>query len=142
MFVHPHCGRTKTDLAELSHLLASCPKRADVHVLFFKPVAQSIEWLQTDLWRDASRIPDIVVASDNDGREARVFRAESSGEVVFYDGRGCLRFRGGITAAPSQPKNNPGRNAVEALLRGEPATVTQTPVFGTGLFDHSLTAAN
>jgi hypothetical protein len=142
MFAHPNCGRTKADIEELSRLVASCGKRVNVHVLFFKPAAESIDWVRTDLWRAASQIPGIVIAPDNDGREARAFGAATSGEVVLYDRSGRLRFRGGLTASSEHPNENSGRKAIEALVCGRPTPVTQTPVYGCSLFDHNLTARN
>jgi hypothetical protein len=73
--------------------------------------------------------------ADPDGAEAKRFGAETSGFVVLYNPAGRLLFRGGITIARGHAGNNPGANAIVALVNGEPPATRQTPVFGCGLLD-------
>jgi hypothetical protein len=140
MFVQPKCAWSKASIGELSSLMTHCQRRVNVYVLFLRPAGQPTNWVQTDLWRQAAAIPGVSVAPDEDGREARLFRAETSGEVVLYGADGRLRFQGGITLSRGHLGDNPGRTALQALIHHQPSQVTQTPVFGCPLFRNDLTA--
>jgi hypothetical protein len=75
------------------------------------------------------------VRPDTDGREAALFGAKTSGQVLVYDGTGRLRFSGGITGGRSHSGDNPGRARVEALLLSGTLDRPISPVFGCALFD-------
>jgi hypothetical protein len=140
MFVQPNCNCSKASVEELSLLMERCQGRVNARVLFFKPALQPADWVQSALWQEASAIPGVGLALDQDGREARRFGAETSGEVVLYGADGRLRFQGGITLSRGHLGDNPGRAALQALICHEPSRVTQTPVYGCPLFGHNLTA--
>jgi hypothetical protein len=135
MFVHPKCPCSDASLGELGLLMAHCTGRVNAHVLFVKPPGQTTNWVLTSIWREASQIPGVAVARDDDGREARLFGAATSGDVALFDSRGQLRFHGGITAARGHSGDNSGRAAIQALILDGTSAVTQTPVFGCDLFD-------
>jgi hypothetical protein len=141
MFVHPKCAWSKSSVGELSCLMTNCQGRVNAYVLFLRPAGQPANSVQSDLWREAAAIPGVRVVSDGDGFEARLFRAETSGEVVLYGAEGRLRFQGGITLSRGHSGDNPGRTALQALICHQPSQVTQTPVFGCPLFKANLTAA-
>ncbi len=140
MFVHPNYARSETSIGQLALLMTRCQGRVDTQVLFLWPAGLPANWVQSDLWREAGAIPGVRVGSDQDGREARLFRAETSGEVVLYGADGRLRFHGGLTLPSGQAGDNPGRAALQALIYHQPSPVTQSPVVGCRLFGDDLTA--
>src|SRR5437588_5445253 len=135
MFAHPHCPCTQASLSELERLLAQVPGRFSARVVFLKPVDTAMDWEKTDLWRKAASIPDVTVCTDNAGTEARRFHAETSGQTLLYDPAGNLRFQGGITFARGHAGDNPGRTALQELLREGHSNQVKTAVFGCALFE-------
>ncbi len=138
MFVHPHCPCSRASVGELASLMAHCQGRVNARVLFLQPREMPSNWTQTDLWQEAERIPGVTVHRDEDGREARLFRVATSGDTALYDAKGVLLFHGGLTLARGHSGDNPGRDALQALLLGRSAQRTSTPVFGCSLFDCNL----
>jgi hypothetical protein len=135
MFIHPHCPCSRASVGELALLMAHCQGRVEAHVFFVRPAGMTTEWVQTDTWREASRIPGVTVYCDDGEREARRFGAETSGVTELFDAQGRLLFHGGITAARGHSGDNDGRDAVQALIFNELAAQTNTPVFGCSLFN-------
>jgi hypothetical protein len=140
MFVHPHCTWSKASLDELASLMKACQGRVNAYVLFLKPTGQASNWVQTDLWRQAAAIPGVNVMADDNGFQARLFGAETSGEVLLYGAQGRLRFQGGLTISRGRVGENPGRKALQALIFHQQSQVTQTPVFGCPLSRGNLTS--
>ena len=138
IFLHPHCPCSRVTTGELALLMAHCQGRVEAQVFFLRPEVMPEDWVVTDLWRDAARIPGVVVHRDDDGREARLFGAETSGDTRLYAASGELLFHGGITIARGHSGDNPGRDALEALLLGKPPGLTRTRVFGCSLFQCKL----
>ena len=131
VFAHPRCPCTRATIRELALIVAHCPERADVRVLFYEPSLSSNRWGKTDLWSSAEAIPGVTVFSDEDGGEARIFRATTSGHSMLYDPSGRLLFSGGITGSRGHSGDNAGRSAVESLLLdGSTGRKRQTFVFG------------
>src|SRR5580692_8456316 len=124
MFAHPHCPCTRASIGELEVLLARFHGQVSARVVFLKPADTITNWEKTDLWRKASSIPDVTVCTDAAGIEARRFHAETSGQTLLYDRSGALQFQGGITLSRGHAGDNPGRSALEILLRkGHPDQV-------------------
>lgn len=115
--------------------MAKCDGHVAAHVFFLNPEKLPDEWTRTDLWKNAAAIPGVTVHADRDGREARLFGAESSGQVVLYNSQGKLLFAGGITASRGHAGDNAGEDAIVTMLTGKSSTTQSTPVFGCGLFD-------
>jgi len=135
MFAHPHCPCTRASLGELERLLAQAPGRLSAHVVFLKLAETPADWEKTDLWRKASSITGVTVYVDQAGKEAQRFHAETSGQTLLYDSTGNLRFQGGITFARGHAGDNPGRTALQELLREGHSNQVKTPVFGCALFE-------
>jgi len=135
MFAHPRCPCTRASIGELESLLARCAGQVSAHIVFLKPAGVDEHWLKTDLWRRAAAIPGVTVHTDDGGVEARRFRSETSGNVLLYDQTGRLLFQGGITMSRGHAGDNPGRNAIIALLQHEKPQQSRTPVFGCSLFE-------
>ncbi len=134
LLAHPHCPCTRASIGELARLMAQAEGRAKAYVLFVKPKGFAVEWEKTDLWASAAAIPGVQVVRDDEGVEARRFRAETSGQVTLYDRGGQLLFSGGITSARGHAGDNAGRAAVVSLLTTDEAGLSETPVFGCPLF--------
>lgn len=134
IFAHPLCPCTRATLAELERLVASCRDQFDAHVLFIAPEGTDSSWQDTELLRMARRIPHVTVHVDAGRRETDLFRERTSGACLVYGANGQLLFNGGLTAARGHEGDNPGTDAIKALMtrHGEqPAT----PVFGCPLFE-------
>jgi hypothetical protein len=135
MFAHPHCPCTRASLGELERLLSNCPDRVAAHVVFIKPEGTEQDWSKTDLWRMASTIHGVSVCQDDARAEALCFRTETSGITLLYDANGSLLFHGGITLSRGHAGDNPGRSAIEALLKGQEKARITTSAFGCPLFE-------
>lgn len=121
-------------------LLDHCRGRVNAHILFFQEEGQPPIGPRADLWRQAEVIAGVTLERDENGREAKLFGAATSGDVVLYGTDGRLRFQGGVTLSRGHLGDNPGREALESLISRKPTQVTQTPVFGCPLFPGNLTA--
>jgi hypothetical protein len=133
MFAHPRCVCTRASLAELSHLMARVQDRAAAAVVFLRPRDTDDEWGRTDLWERASSIPGVAVLSDEDGLEARRFRAVTSGATLVYDQGGRLLFNGGITPSRGHEGDSLGQRRIVSLLTTGVADRSSSPVFGCAL---------
>ncbi len=133
LFLHPRCPCSRATLGELEQLVAHCQGLFSAQVWFIQPQGMSEAWVKTDLWQAAAAIPGVQVGVDHDGEEARLFHAATSGQTLLYDARGGLIFQGGITLARSHSGDNPGRDAIESLLKQKISHATSTPVFGCAL---------
>ncbi|MBI4309910.1 MAG: hypothetical protein HY591_06225 [Candidatus Omnitrophica bacterium] len=134
MFVHPHCPCSRASAGELSLIMAHSQKKVRAQVLFLRPETLSEQWVKTDLWDSAMRIPGVEVVMDDQGKEARIFHANVSGQVMLYDARGNLVFSGGITPSRGHQGDNDGRDAIVSFLTKGIILHKQTPFFGCLLF--------
>lgn len=135
MLAHPHCPCTRASVGELALLMAQTQGKAAAYVLFLKPTDFTDEWEKTDLWYSAANIPGVTVVEDEDGAEAKLFNASTSGQTILYDAEGKLLFSGGITGARGHSGDNAGRGAIVSLLNEGKAEQTETEVFGCPLFN-------
>ena len=135
MVVHPHCPCTRASIGELEILMAQTRGRLDASVIFLKPPGFSDNWTKTSLWHNAAAIAGVSVVVD-DGREARLFGAATSGQTMVYDRSGRLLFSGGITATRGHYGDNAGASAIAALLEQPtmPHDGGKTAVYGCALF--------
>jgi hypothetical protein len=134
MLAHPRCDCTRASLAELAELMARAHQRPKAYVVFIKPGRTSGNWEQTALWKSAAQIADVTVVRDDDGREAKMFGAVTSGQTLLYDADGRLLFSGGTTGSRGHVGDNAGRASILALLNGAGPHLRQSPVFGCSLF--------
>lgn len=138
VFAHPHCPCTRATMNELERLMRYVQGRVATHVLFVQPVEYDRTWVEGELWRRATSISGVVPRRDVRGVEARRFGAFTSGQVLYYDADGRLRFVGGITGARGHEGNNKGRQALTDLIMTGTASRTSTFVFGCALQEASL----
>ena len=142
MFAHPRCACTRASVGELAVLMAHCQQLVSAHVVFFRPRGSAGDWAHSDLWRAAEVIPGVTVQADEDGQEARLFHADTSGHTVLYDAQGHLVFNGGITIARGHSGDNAGRDAIMAFLQTKATDHAQTPVFGCPILDSTSRTSN
>lgn len=135
MFVHPRCPCSRASVGELERLLARVDGKANAWVAFVKPAGSEAEWEKADLWRRVQSIHGVRVYTDEGGREARLFHAETSGQTLLYSAGGKLEFQGGITVARGHSGDNLGRSAVEEIVLHARSKDLRTPVFGCALFE-------
>jgi hypothetical protein len=121
-------------MAELAALMTHCQGRLRAEVLFLQPPSFGVEWVHSDLWDSASRVPGVVARIDRGSAELRRFGARVSGEVFVYHAGGQLLFHGGITAGRGHFGDNAGRTAIETAILNGSAPAHSTPVFGCELF--------
>jgi hypothetical protein len=141
LFVHPHCPCSRATLGELEVLLTRCQNRVVANVVFLQPDSFTKDWVETDLWYAAVRLPGATAIRDERGCEIKRFGARVSGETLLYEVSGELMFRGGITASRGHHGDNQGRATIEALLTGSAAPIAETPVFGCSLCESPPSAS-
>jgi hypothetical protein len=134
MFAHPRCPCTRASISELEQLMSDCRGQLNAQVWFIKPGGTADDWTDTDLRHSAAAIPGVKVYTDNDGNEAHRFQSETSGQTVLYGKNGQLLFHGGITISRGHAGDNPGLNALEALVTHKIFNPIQAPVFGCLLY--------
>jgi len=135
MAVHPHCPCSSASIGELATLMARRGTYLHAFVLFVQPQGFTESWTKSGLWRSAAAIPGVTPIVDEDGSEARLFGAATSGQTLVYDHAGHLSFAGGITAARGHWGDNAGVSAIQVLLKdGGLHGAAHTPVYGCALF--------
>lgn len=117
----------------MERLMAACSGRVSAHIWFIQPEGFDADWVKTDLWHAAAAIPGVEVHMDDQGRTARLFSARTSGQALLYDAEGRLCFQGGITPARGHAGDNPGSDAIAALVKHRSLSFASTPVFGCAL---------
>jgi hypothetical protein len=135
IFLHPHCPCSRASVAQLSLIMAHSQNKVRAEVVFIKLPGLTQDWVQTDLFKSAMSIPGVEVMTDEGGREAKMFHAQVSGQVMLYDQLGKLVFNGGITSARGHQGDNEGQDAIISFLTRGIITKAQTPFFGCLLFN-------
>ena len=121
-------------MAELARLITHNQGRVNIHVLFYRPLDKPREWVESDLWQLAIKLPDVAVSTVSELDLLR-FGVAASGQTLLYDTEGTLVFSGGITSARGHEGDNAGRSAISTYLHGGQIPLTQTPVFGCSIID-------
>jgi hypothetical protein len=124
VFVHPGCSCTVATLHEIATLSAgrnSQSRRLATTVLFYRP--RNSKWLPGSLWSKVEgEIPGAHPVWDDDGREARLFGARTSGYALLYGANGDLLFDGGVTGSRGHEGGNLGIDRLRtAVDTGRPA---------------------
>lgn len=133
MLLHPRCPCSKASLTELSQLLARAGGKVEAHVMFIKPPGAPADWCDGDLWNQAKEMPGVSISVDHDAKDAALFGATTSGQVLVYDASGTICFSGGITDGRGHEGDNTGLSALLSLVRQGKAAVSTTPVYGCSL---------
>lgn len=133
MFLHPACPCSLASLEELDRLVQRKAVPSTVCVVMVGPA--SLDRRQESRNRSrAAEIPDAILRSDSDGREAQRFGSQTSGTLLVFDAGGQLEFSGGITRARGHVGPNAAWDAAAAALDGHAAEPRSMPVFGCPLF--------
>jgi len=133
MVVHPQCPCTRASIEELAVFMTRFHGTVEAQVLFILPPQFEAGWEKTGTWYEASAIPGVRVTVDPDGREARRFGAQTSGQALIYDQHGRLIFKGGITGQRGHAGDNANLDAAIATLTGDENPTSVTPVYGCAL---------
>ncbi len=135
---------------ELAILMAHTGGRLAAFVVFVQPPGFDENWTKSDLWSSAESIPGVTSVVDQ-GAEAKLLGAATSGQTMVYDPHGRLLFSGGITSACGHFVDSAGVSAIARLIdvpdpggstraayRNKSVVYTATtPVFGCPLFARS-----
>jgi hypothetical protein len=135
VFVHPYCSCTVATLHEIATLSADRKSKNERHsttIVFYRPANSG--WKPGALWNNAHHdIPDAQTVWDDGGQEAQRFGARTSGYALFYDARGNLLFKGGVTGSRGHEGDNFGIGELRtAIDSGRPARRSSL-VFGCDL---------
>ena len=130
---HPKCPCTRATIGELDLIMTRLHNQVRGVVVFVRPQGTPDGWDDTDLRRSAAAIPGVTVMTDLDETEADLFNAQVSGQTMFYDASGKLRFSGGITAARGHSGDNAGRFSIISFVTEGAALQNRTPVYGCAL---------
>lgn len=133
VLAHPRCPCTRATLSELERIMTRSEGKLRAWVLLVIPPGLDPTWSKTDLWGTAAAIPGVRVIVDRDGVEARRFGTATSGQTLFYDAAGRLRFAGGITPGRGHAGDNAGSDAIVAFANHTGSSRSNTPVFGCAL---------
>jgi hypothetical protein len=139
MTLHPRCSCSAATLKELAIFLQRAPQPLATFLLFHREGAALSSISSRELWKQAASLPNVTLLPD-DGSEAAIFGANTSGQAMLYDAAGHLRFGGGITAARGHEGDNYGLQALLLASAASSATSpspVSSPVFGCPLRDPS-----
>jgi hypothetical protein len=136
LFLHPFCSCSDATFTELNQVLERRDPSRPAPVIDVLFVRYDPAWKPGEYWRDAEKLPGAHVRWDEDGKQARLFGATTSGFVLLYDARGQLRFHGGITGSRGHRGDNYGENRLLQALEtpaGAPVLDLVSRVFGCAL---------
>jgi len=129
MLVHPHCSCSRASVKELAEIVEKAPRDVQTTVLVYRPREMAAGWERTNVYDSATRIRRARVLLDRDGVEARNFGGFTSGQTFLYDGKGRLRFAGGVTSLRGHAGLNRGRADVIRIAKDRSGNGSH-PVFG------------
>jgi len=141
MLVHPHCSCSRASLSELAKVMTRLDGYAEAWVLFMRPAGFAKDWEKTDLWERALEIPGVTPLLDDEGREAALFGARTSGQTVLFDPSGQLLFAGGITNGRAHEGDNIGESRLISLVTEGRADSDRASVYGCDLTDSEASTA-
>ena len=141
IFLHPRCPCSRASLAELAKVEARCRGRFSNLAVLARPLDFPDGQGRQPWEADARAIASLRVIDDFGGRETERFGVETSGHVLLFEAGGRLLYGGGITSSRGHQGDNPGVEAVVALINGETGSRSFGPVFGCPLLGQTPTAA-
>lgn len=132
MFIHPGRSCSQASLSELSRLMAREPE-LQAQVVFMKTKKLDPLFKNNPLLQKTVLIPRTKIFFDEDGAEARLFGALTSGHTFLYGEGKNLLFHGGLTAARAHEGKSSGQEAIEKILKRQPSRKIAS-VFGCDIF--------
>ena len=133
-FVHPECACSRASLDELQRVIERARGRVAPIVLVAD--VGGTDAAGSELAERARRIAPVAI---DDGREAALFGARTSGHVVLYGPDGRLRFHGGVTIARGHVGESAATRALATAIDGVVPAPISAEVFGCGLGDEEGT---
>ena len=131
MTIHPHCPCTRASVTELNNLMALVrDDNVKGYVLAVKPAEFKDDWVGTESYHSAQRIPGVDVLMDVDGVESARLGALTSGQVLLYGPDGTLRFAGGLTPDRGHLGDSPGRQRILSVVKTGTSDAKDSLVFG------------
>lgn len=130
VFIHPHCPCSRATLDELAAVLSACEEPPRTTIVFDHPSQAPADWDQSPLHQRAAALRGVTLCSDAGSVESRRFGVFTSGQALYYDAAGCLRFAGGLTRARGVRGSSEGGAVLLARLQGHEAEAAQSDVFG------------
>ncbi|MEI7687757.1 MAG: RedB protein [Planctomycetota bacterium] len=134
LFAHPHCPCFAASLKSFAEIVRSAGDQQRAEIIFVRPDDVASGWERTPSWDAAMAIPGVRVSCDTKGERAKGLGATTSGQVLYIDAGGAVRFRGGITRPGSHAGDNVGRRSLINLLNGQDAEQNETKVYGCLLY--------
>lgn len=132
VFLHPKCTCSHATMTELKSLL---PELKDIETtVLFRSVSADKAWLTGDLYENASKVQGISVAIDEDGREAKLFGAHTSGHTVLIAPDGNIVFSGGLTPSRGHTGDSAGKNFLRKWNRERGPASFISAIFGCNIF--------
>jgi hypothetical protein len=125
--LHPHCPCSRATLNELASIMTKARGSLSAYILFVKPPKFSEQWVKSDLYNTALRIPDSHVFIDENSKESRLFKATTSGQTFLFNDQGELLFSGGITSSRGHEGDSIGKSAIMDILQNKVTHVMQQP---------------
>jgi hypothetical protein len=134
MVLHPRCPCSRASLQQVATMRNS-RNPLKVVFLFYTPSGFSKGWEKTDIWRQASEIPDAELISDVDGRETQKFGGVTSGQTYIFDRQGLLRYSGGLTEGRGHPGECQNLETAVKALNDSNSPATFGAVYGCPIVD-------
>ena len=135
IFAHPKCPCTQASIQEFQRIEARHVGAFDTVVLFTVPASDHEDWRSTRLVQQARNLRSAHIFFDPGGREASLFNAAVSGQVLLFAPDGHLLYSGGVTPARGHEGDNAGQAAFERALTHLDDPAVSFPVFGCGLIN-------
>ena len=132
MFLHPGCVCSKASVAELSRLLAEAPELTTQVVFMQTPKLEKL-YKENSLLTQVKRLPRTKIIIDQEGKESKIFGAETSGLTHLYNELGELVFDGGLTMARGHEGDSVGKKSILEYLKGQ-KNIKSSLVFGCDIF--------
>lgn len=134
IFVHPKCPCTRASISELEKIFSYSKSKLKVTVVFSKPTGAEENWEQDFLWSQVKGNGDFHIYLDHGNTEAKLFGVNTSGEVVLYNEKRGLIFKGGITASRGHEGDNLGQLSIISYLKSGNIPVKRTETFGCQIY--------
>lgn len=130
LFAHPKCPCTRATINELAIIMAQNKNKVNAYAYFYKPLGYPDSWTKSDTWNKIQSIPGVTPKIDTNGKETKLFKAQTSGHVLLYNKNNDLIFSGGITSSRGHEGNNTGRKAVVEAIKGNLTKKVFTNIYG------------
>jgi hypothetical protein len=131
VFLHPQCVCSMATLAQVRKIRERSSADAFKVVLHFLLPEQAPEnFAQGNLMEEAKKLSKVQVVVEKTSPMAKRHKVLVSGQALFFDSTGNLRFNGGLTPERGCEGDSTGVDAVLALVRQRQPENAAAPVYG------------